>query len=316
MSAPAFVCLYLATLAAVPLLLIGVIRKVKAAMQNRIGAPVVQPFRDVAKLLGKAETISETASWVFTWTPRLGFALALAVAALVPWTGLAFVPAGGGADLVLVIYLLGLAKFLSMLAALDTGSAFGGLGASREATLSVLAEPALALGLGAMALAAGSTDLAVIYGSLANPLVAALAGGALVVAALAELSRMPVDDPTTHLELTMVHEAMILENSGRNLALAELAVALRTCVFLGLAAQTLLRAWPAYAVLTPLTRYGLGLAALFGAGALLAATEGLLVKLNWRRVPNLLAFGIALGLLAALVAAAFGPLESTHGPLG
>src|SRR5947199_2447491 len=103
-----------------------------------------------------------------------------------------------------------------------------------------------------------------------SPFVAALAGAALAVAALAELSRMPVDDPTTHLELTMVHEAMILENSGRNLALTELAVALRTCVFLGLPVQTLLRIWPGYAELAWGARYGLGLLVLFGAGAALA----------------------------------------------
>ena len=132
-----------------------------------------------------------------------------------------------------------------MLAAMDTGSAFGGLGASREATISVLVEPALMIGLGALALGAKSMDLSVIYSTPASQSVAAPGRSmALVVAALAELSRMPVDDPTTHLELTMVHEAMILENSGRNLALVELAVALRTCIFFGLAAQTLLHAWP------------------------------------------------------------------------
>src|SRR5262249_47755792 len=160
------------------------------------------------------------------------------------------------------------------LAAMDTGSAFGGLGASREATISVLVEPTVAMGLGALALRASSTDLAAISASPASPFVAALVGAALVVAGVGRASPLPVDDPTTHLELTMVHEAMILENSGRNLALTELAVALRTCLFLGLAAQTLLHAWPAYAALPLLPRYGLGLLALVGTGAGVAIAEG------------------------------------------
>jgi formate hydrogenlyase subunit 4 len=299
----------LLNLGLVPLLLVGVLRKWKALMQNRIGSPIWQPFYDTAKLLRKGETISEVASWVFVWSPRLGLAVVLWVALAVPWSGVAVLSALGvphAADLLLIVYLLGLAKFAAMLAAMDTGSAFGGLGASREAAISLLVEPILLIGLGALALGAGSTDLAQVYSAPLSPFVAALVGGALVVAALAELSRMPVDDPTTHLELTMVHEALILENSGRNLALTEIVVALRTCVFLGLAVQTLLRVWPSYADLALLPRYGVGLAGLFAAAASVAVAEGVLVKLNWRRVPNFIAFGTTLALLAALVAAAGG----------
>jgi len=198
----------------------------------------------------------------------------------------------------------GLGKFIAMLAAMDTGSAFGGLGASREATISVLVEPTLVLGLAALGLGAHSTDLLTIYSVPASPTVAGLVAMALGLAALAELSRMPVDDPTTHLELTMVHEAMILENSGRNLALTELAVALRTCVFLGLAAQTALQVWPTHSALSAPARYAVGLVALFVLGAAVAVAEGVLVKLKWRKVPNLLAFATVLSLLAALLAAA------------
>src|SRR5207245_6130513 len=140
--------------------------------------------------------------------------------------------------------------------------AFGGLGASREATLSTLAEPILVLGLSTLALGAGTTNLADAYAAASSPFVAVLVGLALVVAALAELSRMPVDDPTTHLELTMVHEALILENSGRSLALVELGGALRTCIFLGLTTQTLLRIWPGYLQLGLAGRYAVGLLAL------------------------------------------------------
>src|SRR5207253_7513781 len=136
-----------------------------------------------------------------------------------------------------------------------------------------------------LAVQAGSTDLPAIYGYPVRPLLAGLVGAALVVAALGELSRMPVDDPTTHLELTMVHEALILENSGRSLALVELGVALRTCIFLGLPAQTLLRVWPGYWRLDLMGRYAVGLVALFAAAAGLAVAEGVLVKLSWRRAP-------------------------------
>jgi len=125
-----------------------------------------------------------------------------------------------------------------------------------------------------------------------------------VLVALAELSRMPVDDPTTHLELTMVHEAMILEYSGRSLALIEYATALRTCIFLGLATQTLLHVWPTYQALPMLLRYPISLAGLMALGAAVAIAEGVLVKLKWRSVPNFLAFAAVMSLLAALIAAA------------
>jgi formate hydrogenlyase subunit 4 len=289
----------------VPLLLVGLIRKLKAGMMTRRGAPLWQPFYDIAKLLRKGETVSEVASWVFVWAPRLGVCAALLVALLVPWSGMP-APLGAHTDLILLVYLLALGKFFTVLAALDTGSAFGGLGASREVTISMLAEPIVVLGLGSLATRAGSIELAAIYASPLPPLLAGLVGAALVVAALAELSRMPVDDPTTHLELTMVHEALILENSGRNLALVELGVALRTCVFLGLAAQTLLRLWPGYLRLDLGGRYTVGLAALAAAAAGVAVAEGVLVKLNWRRVPNFVAYGLGLSLIAALVAAAGG----------
>jgi len=288
-----------------PLFLVGVIRKVKALMQTRLGAPVWQPFYDIAKLLRKGETISETASWVFVWAPRVGLAVSVIVAILVPWTSpLLPVEWAPASNLLLVIYLLALGKFIGMLAAMDTGSAFGGLGASREAMISLLVEPAMILGLSALAADTGSLDLQTIYAASMHPWVALLVGAVLILAALAELSRMPVDDPTTHLELTMVHEAMILENSGRNLAVTEYAVALRSCILLGLAAQTWLHAWPLLTTLSPVAQYGLGLGALLLTGIAVAIAEGVLVKLRWRRVPNFLAVGIVISLFAALLAVA------------
>ncbi|HEY3327597.1 MAG TPA: NADH-quinone oxidoreductase subunit H [Novimethylophilus sp.] len=299
--------LQLINICIIPLLLMGVIRKTKALLQTRYGAPVLQPFYDLAKLLRKSETISGTASWVFIWSPRVGLMIAVLTAVCVPWAGLVL-PEGwrGASNFLFVLYLLALGKFLTMLAAMDTGSAFGGLGASREATISLLVEPALVIGLGAFALQTGQMDLTAMYAAPASPIVAALVGCALIIAALAELSRMPVDDPTTHLELTMVHEAMILENSGRNLALIEYAGALRACLYFGLAAQTLLHVWPGFATLAFGWHYALSLGALFLLGIAVAVAEGILVKLKWRAVPNYLAFATALSLLAALVAAAQG----------
>jgi len=297
--------IHLINLLVLPLFLVGVIRKVKALMQNRIGAPILQPFYDLAKMFRKAETVSKTASWVFLWAPRIGVAVSAVVAVLVPWDG-ALLPSGWApaTNFLLVLYLLALSKFFTMLAAIDTGSAFGGLGASREATISMLVEPTLVIGIGALALGAGNTNLLTIYAGQANPFVAILVGAALLLTALAELSRMPVDDPTTHLELTMVHEAMILEYSGRSLAVIEYASALRTCIFLGLAAQTLLHAWPAYQDLPILSRYAVGIAGVVALGSAVAVAEGVLVKLRWRSVPNFLAFAAVMGLLAALIAVA------------
>ena len=274
-------------------------------MQNRIGAPMLQPFHDLAKMLRKSETISETASWVFIWTPRVGLAVAVIAAVLIPWSSVILpLDWASATNFLLVIYLLALGKFLAMLAAIDTGSAFGGLGASREATISMLVEPTLVIGIGALSLGAGSTDLLAIYAARTSPFIAVLVGAALVLVALAELSRMPVDDPTTHLELTMVHEAMILEYSGRSLAIIEYATALRTCIFLGLATQTLFHAWPSYHDLPMLVRYTAGIAAVMTLGAAVAIAEGVLVKLKWRSVPNFLAFATVMSLLAALIAAA------------
>jgi formate hydrogenlyase subunit 4 len=299
--------LLLVNLLALPLLLAGCIRKVKAWMQNRTGPPLLQPWYDVAKLLRKSQTVSAGASWVFSLAPQVGLAVVACAAVLVPWNGAILPPSWAVAsNLLLVLYLLALARFLALLAALDTGSAFGGLGASREAAVSVMVEPILVLALGALALSAGSMNLLAIYAAPISPWLAAAAGTALLLAAMAELSRMPVDDPTTHLELTMIHEAMILEYSGPSLAAIEYTVALRGCIFLGLAMQTLLHIWPAYSALPVLSRYAVSVAGLVALGVALAVVEGVWVKLNWRKVPNFLGYAAILSLLAVLIAAVRG----------
>ncbi len=287
-----------------PLFLLGVIRKVKALMQNRIGAPILQPFYDITKLLRKSETISYNISWIFIYAPRISVATAFIAALLIPWAGVLLPPEWVAAtNFIFLLYLLSLGKFFLMLSALDAGSAFGGLGASREAVISILVEPGMVISMGALALATESMNMAIIYNHPINPIIAGLAGLSLFIASLAELSRMPVDDPTTHLELTMVHEAMILENSGRNLAITEYASALRMCIFLGISAQTFLLMLPGYHLLSVSIKYLVGITILLFAGIVVAVLEGVLVRLKWRRVPNYLAFSGLFSLLAALVAA-------------
>lgn len=286
----------------VPLLLACVVRKTKALMQGRPGPPFFQPVYDLAKRIGKSETVSTTASWVFRANPLIGLTVAIVLAAVLPWTGAEPLFKGtGAADLILVVYLLALARFVSMLAALDTGSAFGGLGASREATLSVLIEPGLLVSLAAVALASGTLDLSVALETPVRSTVALLSGVAFLLAALAELSRMPVDDPTTHLELTMVHEATILENSGRNLALVEATVAVRTAVFFGIGVRILFGWIQPYAT-AGLAQALVSSAAILALGVALGVVEGVTVKLNWRRVPAFVAFSTALAVMSAFVA--------------
>lgn len=284
-----------------PLLLVGFIRTGKARIQNRQGPPVLQPLWDIAKLLRKSETISETTTWVFRWSPIINLATIGAVALMVPWLGIRS-PIPG--DLFLVVYLMALGKFGSGLAALDAGSAFGALGASREAAVSVQSEPALIVALAALAASAHSSAFGVFlapgrtapYLLIVIPLVVV----ALWLAITAELSRMPIDDPTTHLELTMIHEALILENSGRNLALVELAVGVKTVVLLGLVAQVLLLAWPP---LGSAWSYLATLGLIFAGGATLVVAESVLVKLRWRRIPNLLSFAVTAAALACIIVA-------------
>lgn len=299
--------LYIINLTIIPFLFIGIIRKVKALMQNRIGASIFQPFYDFAKLLKKGETVSETASYIFLLAPKIVLSVALIAGILIPWSGL---PAPqflqSATNFIFIIYYLGVGKFFSMLAAMDAGSSFGGLGASREAYISIMVEPILLVGIGALALSSGTMNMSEIYARGFSPFVAILCGAAFLIAALAELSRLPVDDPTTHLELTMIHEAMILENSGRNLALTEYAAAIRACIFLGLSAQTFLHISALYKNLPVITGFIIGIAALFIIGIFVAVVEGFIVRLNWRRVPNFIAFATVLSILAALVAVARG----------
>ena len=211
----------------------------KARLQNRRGAPCWQPYLELRKLFGKEVVVSRNASWLFRAAPFVIFASTVAMTALVPVLA-APLPFDAMGDLVVLVYLLLLGTFFLALAGLDPGSAFGGMGASREVTVAALAEPTVALAVFALALSAGSTNLGrIVVATLADPAQAVspghlLAFAALFIVTLAETGRLPVDNPATHLELTMIHEAMLLEYSGRYLALLEWAAATKLLVFFAL----------------------------------------------------------------------------------
>jgi len=288
-------------------LLTGVVRKVKAQLNRRRGASVIQPYRDLRRLLGKEVVLAENASWLFRVAPYLIFAVTWVAAALIPTfaTGLIFSWSG---DLIAITALLGSARFLLALAGLDIGTSFGGIGASREVMIASLAEPAMLMIAVTLALTAGSTQLSSIaafmlsFGSLRVSLAMALV--AFIIVAVAENGRIPVDNPATHLELTMVHEAMVLEYSGRHLAMIELASALKlllyvsaiACLFLpwGLASGEAGIGAYAIGVIVYLCKLALGAIAL-------AVFETSIAKMRVFRVPNFLGAALMLGLLGVLL---------------
>jgi formate hydrogenlyase subunit 4 len=220
--------------------ILGITRKVKARLLRRIGPPVLQPYRDLWKLMHKEAVLAYNASWIYRTAPYLIFAATWVAAALVPSyaTGLLF---SWSADLIAIVALLGTARFTLALAGMDVGTAFGGLGSSREMMISSLAEPAMLLIVFTVALVAGTTQLSTIANLFATGAVGlrvslGLALFAFVLVAIAENARIPIDNPATHLELTMVHEAMVLEYSGRHLAMIEAAAALKLVLYFSIIA--------------------------------------------------------------------------------
>ncbi|MGW4161111.1 respiratory chain complex I subunit 1 family protein [Streptomyces sp. NPDC004788] len=286
-------------------LLTGLMRQVRARLEGRAGAGVLQPWRDVRKLLRREPIGPAGTGPAFRTAPVLLVATALVVAALVPLVS-TDTPVARRADLILVVALLALGTVTLALAGLDSGTAFGGMGASREMTIAALVEPTLLMAVFALSAPAGTTNLpAIVDGAVREPdrLVSPaglLAAAALAVAVLAETGRIPVDNPSTHLELTMVHEAMVLEYAGRDLALVELGAQLRLTVLLGLLAS-LFAPWgiattaSAGALAVALPVFVAKVAVL---GALLAAAEVCWAKLRLFRVPELLAGSFLLALLA------------------
>jgi formate hydrogenlyase subunit 4 len=300
-------CQMLLVLALAPLLA-GYVRKLKALLVGRQGPPLVQPYRDLAKLLRKDVVLAHSASWVFRVAPYLVFAATWVAAALVPTfaTGLAFSYA---VDMIAIVALLGSARFMLALAGLDVGTSFGGIGASREMMIASLAEPAMLMVVFTLSLLAGSTQLSSIAAFMQGPDVGlrvslALALIALVMVAIAENARIPVDNPATHLELTMVHEAMILEYSGRHLALIEAASFVKLLLYVSVIA-CVFSPWGIAVSGQGFAAYLVGLAAyvakLAVAGTLLAVFETAVAKMRVFRVSDFLGAALMLGLLAALL---------------
>jgi formate hydrogenlyase subunit 4 len=219
-------------------LIIGVTRKVKARLLRRRGPSVLLPYRDLWKLMHKEAVLAHNASWIYRVAPYLIFAATWVAAALVPTyaTGLLF---SWAADLIAVVAIIATARFALALAGMDVGTAFGGIGSSREMMISSLAEPAMLLIAFTVALVAGTTQLSSIAAHMIHDPVGlrvslALALFAFIFVAVAENGRIPIDNPATHLELTMVHEAMVLEYSGRHLAMIEAAAALKLVLYFSL----------------------------------------------------------------------------------
>ncbi|HAJ35223.1 MAG TPA: formate hydrogenlyase [Chloroflexi bacterium] len=285
--------------------LVGLIRWLKARLQNRRGAPPWQPYFELTKLFQKEVVMSNNASWLFRFAPYLIFASTVAVVFLMPLLA-SPLPFDAIGDLLVVVYLLLLGTFFLALAGLDPGTAFGGMGASREMTVAAIAEPTIALAIFGLALGAGSTNLGrIVTETLADPGVVIspghlLAFAALFIVTLAETGRLPVDNPATHLELTMIHEAMILEYSGRYLALIEWAAWLKLTIFFTLLANLFLP-WGVATTLAPgdlLIAIGALVLKLAALGVVVAIVETRVAKLRLFRVPELLSVSFVLALLA------------------
>jgi formate hydrogenlyase subunit 4 len=288
-------------------LLTGFVRKVKARLLRRRGPSLIQPYRDLWRLLRKEVVLADNASWLFRATPYMVFALIWVAAALVPTfaIGLEF---SWSADLIAIIALLGSARFFLALGGMDVGTSFGGIGSSREVMIASLAEPAMIMIVFTLALVAGSTQLSTVAEVFTEGVGLRVSLGlaliALILVAIAENGRIPVDNPATHLELTMVHEAMILEYSGRHLAVIELAGSLKLLLFVSLIA-CVFAPWSLAPAGAGLTAIAAGLAAylvkLAIGGALLSLFETSIAKMRVFRVPTFMGASLMLGLLAALL---------------
>lgn len=287
-------------------LIIGIIRKIKALFQNRRGADIFQPYLNLFKQLQKEVIISSTASWITPTMPYILFSTTIAAAMLIP-TFMIIVPFNGLSDVLTVIYLLALGSFFIALAGLDQGSAFGGMGSSRHMTIASLAEPAMILSIFAVGMNSASTNISQIIsrGSVSelflNPLYI-FSFLALFIVMLAETSRIPIDNPATHLELTMIHEAMILDYSGRYLALIEWSSAIKLMLFLTLLANIF---FP-IGIITNFSLVGavsgiiIYIAKLLIFTVIIAIIESSMAKFRLFRVPDLLWIAFMLSLLGII----------------
>jgi len=289
-------------------LLIGYTRKVRARLLRHRGPPLLQPYRDLLRLIHKDAVVADTASWLFRVAPYLIFSATWVAATVVPTfaTDLAF---NRSADLIVIVALLGTARFFLALAGLDVGTSFGGIGSSREMMVAALAEPAMLMLVFTLSLLAGSTQLSSVVVFMAGPDVGvrislALSLFGLILVGIAESGRIPVDNPATHLELTMVHEAMVLEYSGRHLAMIELAASLKLLVYLSL----IVAIFAPWGMATAGSGIGAHVAGavvyvgkLAGGGLALAVFEASMAKMRVFRVSQFLGMALMLGLLGTLM---------------
>jgi formate hydrogenlyase subunit 4 len=301
---PLEVGIHLLVTLVVPPLLFGVINKTKAVFAGRVGPPLLQPYHDLIKLARKGSVFSTTTSWIFRASPVVCIATALLASLLIPFGGQE-APIAFAGDVILFVYLFGLARFFTISAALDTGSAFEGMGGAREAAFSCLAEPALLLGLLVLVKRTASLSLTTMLGpavpelwrSAGAPLVLVVVS--LFVVLLAENCRVPIDDPNTHLELTMIHEVMVLDHGGPAFGMILYGTALKLFVLGGIVVG----------VAAPFRTGSFGLdLGLFVAGMLLLSVaigivESMMARLRLRQVPSLLVAACLLSAFAILLAA-------------
>lgn len=301
------IVIWILQLAIVPVvspLYLGIIRKIKAKLQNRVGASIFQPYKDLKKLLCKDEVISEDASWIFKFAPYLIFSVTVILGAIIPLFNTVF---SGNmlSDWLVVIYLISLSTFFLALAGIDVGSPFGGFGSSREMTLAALSEGGLMFSILPLAFSAHSMNLFVIASAISSsPIfsftISILPFVAFVIALLAETAHYPFDNPATHLELTMIHEAMILEYSGKRLALVEWAAANKLVIFLALGANLffpwgMASSWSLVDLSLALVVFLLKMLAL---SSFIAIMESSMAKFRFFRLPDLLFASFILSIIA------------------
>ncbi|MEN6408027.1 MAG: NADH-quinone oxidoreductase subunit H [Thermoguttaceae bacterium] len=284
-------------------LLPGIINRVKAWVAGRRGSPLLQAYRDLWKLLQRGTVYSRTTTGLIVVGPVVGLACVVAALLIVPLGGVPGLMAFSG-DFLLMAYLFGLMRFVTILAALDTGSSFEGMGASREAFFSALAEPALLLGLAALSVPSGQFSLSAAYASVTWAAMTSTVGpawllvaAALIIVFLAENARIPVDDPNTHLELTMIHEAMVLDHGGPDLAMIQYAASLKLWTLGALVVGLLVPVRSGWWCVD----LAVGVAGLFALAAMVGVIESTIARLRLVRVPQFLVAASVLSILALVL---------------
>jgi len=307
MSSIFFQCLQALLMVLLAPLLAGFLSTIKARLQNRHGAGIMQPWRDIRKLFAKEVVLADHASWIFRFTPYVVFTATVMAASVVPAL-LLDTPLSLTADVIALVALLALARFFLALAGMDIGTAFGGMGSSREMTFSALAEPAMLMSVLVLAIGAHSTNITtMITHTLTTPLLIqpsiAFALAAMLMITIAETGRIPIDNPTTHLELTMIHEAMLLEYSGRHLALMEWASMVKLLLF----ATLIIDLFMPWGISSEASLIGVALALaiwlfkLMGLLIILAVFETSLAKLRLFEVPQYLGTAFVLSFLGLMI---------------